>query len=353
VTDTIRTAVVGTGNWGLNHVRVLAAMPSCRVTHLVDVNEYNLAGAQRLAPGAQALKDYRFLLDRNECDAVVVATPAETHYEIARDFLTAGKHVLVEKPLALLSAQAADLNARAQADGVKLMVGHLLHYHPAIRYIRQAIAAGELGAVRCITAARLNPMSRHAHEDALWSFAPHDVATALHLLDRVPISVQALGCRNRFDSVRDVVFFNLPFPDGVIVHGHGSWLGTHKVRRLSVIGEFQTIVFDDREPARKVRVYDTRGIPECVRGQAQEQIRAVRGSDPAHPPEIHSRSPEIEMVEPLRLECEHFMTCIRENRPPLTGGADGLRVVSILNACEQSLAQQGTMVPLGSLPGLR
>jgi predicted dehydrogenase len=326
----LRVAVVGTGPWGINHVRTFSQLPGSRVRYIVDIDERNLTRAGRLCPDSVALSDYRRVLDRVDYEAAIIATPAETHYPIARAFLAAGKHVLVEKPMALLPRHARELCAVARQSGVKLMVGHILLYHPALRYLKDYLDRSEFGPVTGISSERLDRLPVRARtEDALWGFVPHDVSMMLFLLGQMPVTVRATGRRmaagtNSGDCPPApplaAVSFELGFANHVTASGRAGWMAKTKVRRLTVSGNGQTAVFDDTEPKQKLRF--------C-------------------PSAANISLPAFDLRPPLDLECEHFLNCVRRNEKPLTDGKNGLAVVSVLAALEESIRRRGTQVRIG------
>jgi predicted dehydrogenase len=339
MSERIGLAVVGTGNWGLNHVRTFASLAACQVNFVIDPNEANLTRARKFAPEAEALTDHRPLLDRKGCAAAVIATPAETHYQIAKDCLQAGKHVLVEKPLALSVEHAQELVSLAAVQKRILMVGHLLLYHPALRYLKDYLNRGELGKVYYIYSTRVNLGVVRRNENALWSFAPHDISAMTYLLDSTPVAGHAAGKCYLQQNVHDVAFFTLFFPNQVMAHGQVSWLDPHKIRKITVVGEKKMAVFDDMAPQEKVTIYD-KGIKKVPTYESYGEALTLRQGD------IYL--PFIKMLEPLKLECEHFLNCIRDNQQPLTDGQNGLMVVRALAALQESLNRNGSLVEIGS-----
>jgi predicted dehydrogenase len=335
----IPVAIIGTGDWGMNHVRMFSTSPACQVRYVVDANEKNLARAQRFASDAKPLADHRQLLDRRDYEAVVIATPAETHYEISRAFLAAGKHVLVEKPMTLKVEHARELCALARKSGVKLMVGHILLYHPALRYIKEYADQGNLGKLYYVYSSRVNLGVVRRNENALWSFAPHDVSAMVYLLGAFPTSGQAVGRCYLQPGVQDVVFFTLFFPNEVMAHGQVSWLDPHKIRKMTIVGDQKMAVFDDVELQEKVRIYD-KGATRPQSYESYGEGVTLRQGD--------IFMPYVKSAEPLRMECDHFLTCISENRQPLTDGENGLTVVTVLNALEESMLKDGATVKIGS-----
>jgi predicted dehydrogenase len=290
-----------------------------------------------LYPQAITTPEHRDLLTDPDIEAVVIATPARTHYALAREALEAGKHVLVEKPLAMGSRQAEALIALADERRRVLMVGHIFEYHPAVRKIKSLIDEGELGQVYYIYSTRVNLGRVQSDINALWSIAPHDISILIYLLGTMPQSVSARGGTFLNGMVEDVVFLVLSFPDGMLGHVHASWLDPSKVRRMTVVGSRRMAVYDDVADEGKIKIYD-KGVyrkGEDIYGEFQYRV---------HSGDI--AIPRLDMAEPLRIECVHFAECVRQGRRPQTDGANGLRVVRVLEAAQASLEQGGTTVSL-------
>jgi len=274
-------------------------------------------------------------------DAVVLATSVPTHFSLGKRVLAAGKHALVEKPLALKSSQAEELIALAEANGRLLMVGHLLEYHPGVRAVKDLLDGGELGKIFYIYANRLNLGKVRADENALWSLGPHDISVINFLTGEEPEEVSARGECYLQKGVEDVVFGYIKFPSGMVGHLHVSWLDPHKSRKITVVGSQKMVVFDDMESERKVTVYDKGAV--VPKYESYGEYVTLRFGD------IHI--PRIANDEPLRVECEHFVDCIREGRRPLSDGRDGLNVVRVLEAMELSLREGGRPVKTAELAG--
>jgi predicted dehydrogenase len=323
--DTIRVGVVGLGYWGPNLARNLGAIPGCEVSWLCDASEEARAKLERSFPGARSTEVIGDLLDDEELDAVVLATPVQTHAELAVAVAEAGKHCFVEKPLATSAADAERAVASAESAGKTLMVGHLLEYHPAVARLRDLIEGGELGDLYYIYGNRLNLGKLRADENALWSLGAHDVSVALHLIGEEPQECLAQGASFVREGVQDVVFCYLRFPSGVVAHLHLSWLDPHKERRLTVVGSRRMATFDDMQIEGKLTIYD-KGFDEDVRSWGEYIARSG---------DIFS--PHIPNVEPLRIECEHFIHCVRTGEAPRSDGYSGLRVVRVLERLQQSL----------------
>ncbi|RIK42062.1 MAG: gfo/Idh/MocA family oxidoreductase [Chloroflexi bacterium] len=332
----VRLAQIGYGYWGPNLARNFHQLAGAELAYVVDGNPEALDRAQRLY-GCRTADEPKVMLADPAVDAVVIATPARTHFTLAQDALRAGKHVFVEKPLAMSTAEARTLIDLAATRQRVLMVGHVFEYNPAVRYIKEAIEAGELGEIFYLYSRRVNLGRVQSDVNALWSIAPHDISIALFLLGQLPeaVSCQGASCLNGI--VEDVIFLTLHFPGDVLCHTHVSWLDPSKVRELTVVGSRKMIVYDDVSTEGKVRIYD-KGV--------------YRKGDPIYGEfqyRLHSGDiliPRIDMREPLQLECAHFIDCIRNGQQPQTDGENGLRVVAVLTAGQRSLEQGGSKVRL-------
>ncbi len=328
---------MGLGYWGPNVLRCLAQQAGCEVTVCCDLDEGRLAATSRTHPTAALTSRYPELLGRTDVDAVVLTTPAATHYALARAALEAGKDVFVEKPLATTLAEAEELVKLAERLGRILFVGHLLVYHPAVTRLREYLDRGELGDLLYLYASRVNLGQVRVEESALWSLGPHDISMILHLLGQDPVEVAATGQCYVQDGVEDVVFVALRFSGRILAHVHVSWLDPHKVRKLTVVGSRKMAVFDDMEAAEKIRLYD-KGVDATDIGNTLRDSLAVRSGD------IHI--PKISSEEPLAIECRHFLGCVRTRRQPMTDGRNGLRVLRVLRAAEASLRAGGLPIAL-------
>jgi predicted dehydrogenase len=321
-----RIGVAGLGYWGPNLARNFAAIAGCELVWCCDADPSARERVTRMFPGVRAGADLDELLADGELDAVALATPVPTHAELAVRVLEAGKHCFVEKPLAQSVADAERVVAAAERSGRVLMVGHLLEYHPGVRKLKELADTGELGdEIFYIYGNRLNLGKLRADENALWSLGAHDVSVVLYLAGEEPIEVAAHGESYVRPGVEDVVFCFLRFASGLVAHLHLSWLDPHKERRFTVVGSRRMATFDDMELERKLTVYD-KGFDEDARTYGEYITRSG---------DIFS--PRIANVEPLRVECEHFVHCARTGEAPLSDGADGLRVVSVLEQLQRSL----------------
>ncbi len=321
----VRLGVAGLGYWGPNLARNLALIPGCEVAWLCDASAPALERLAPAFPSARTTGHLEDLLADGQLDAVVLATPVPSHAELAVRVLEAGKHCFVEKPLATSAADAELAVAAAERAGRILMVGHLLEYHPAVSRLKELIDSGELGELYYIYGNRLNLGKLRADENALWSLGAHDVSVALHLIGEEPVECIAQGAAYVRDPVQDVVFCFLRFPSGIVTHLHLSWLDPHKERRITVVGARRMAAFDDMLIEGKLTIYD-KGFDEDTRSWGEYIARSG---------DIFS--PRIPNTEPLRLECEHFIECIRSATTPRSDGHSGLRVVRVLERLQDSL----------------
>jgi predicted dehydrogenase len=321
----IRIGVAGLGYWGPNLARNFGALPGCELRYCCDPSEAARARIAPMFPQARISADLDELLADPELDAVVLATPVPSHAELAVRVLSAGKHCFVEKPLAQSVLDAERAVAAAAEAGRVLMVGHLLEYHPGVQKLKELAGAGELGEIYYIYGNRLNLGKLRADENALWSLGAHDVSVVLHLAGEEPSEIVAHGESYVRPGVEDVVFCFLRFPSGLSAHLHLSWLDPHKERRFTIVGSRRMATFDDMALEGKVTVYD-KGFDEDVHGYGEYITRSG---------DIFS--PRIPSVEPLRLECEHFVKSLVDGTPPRSDGASGLRVVRVLEQLQHSL----------------
>jgi UDP-2-acetamido-3-amino-2,3-dideoxy-glucuronate N-acetyltransferase len=335
----MKIAAVGAGYWGVNLIRVFH-----RLGVLGRICDFNVPRLQRLAEEYRDVPvepSYEAVLNDSSVDAVVIATPAETHYELSTQALRAGKDVFVEKPMTLRAAEAEELIGLSSRLGRILMVGHLLEFHPAITRLQQLIEEGHLGRIEYIYSNRLNLGKVRREENALWSFAPHDISVILLLLKQLPIQVTATGGTYLQPNIADVTISTMLFQHGARAHIFVSWLHPYKEQKLVVVGEKRMAVFDDVRKTDKLQLYDKR-------------IDLVNGQFVVERPT--AESVEFSADEPLRLECEHFIDCVQSRRLPKTDGHDAWRVLKVLEASQRSLSMNGEPVqlePLRSLELLR
>ncbi|MGE3540965.1 MAG: Gfo/Idh/MocA family protein [Candidatus Tectimicrobiota bacterium] len=336
----INVAVIGLGYWGPNLARNVAVLSDARLHTLCDAQAARLKRFGRQYPDAKLQTDVQAVLTDTEVDAVVIATPAASHFGLASAALRAGKHILVEKPLARTSAECRELIALAEAQGLIVMTGHVFLFNAAVQKVKEYIQSGELGDIYYIYTQRLNMGRVQSDVNALWNFAPHDFSILCYWLDAMPERIMARGYAYVQPGIEDVVFVTLDFPGGVGTNVHISWLDPRKVRCMTVVGSRKMVVYDDMSADAKIVVYDkgvTRQSPTPMSLGSYENFGEfqllVRAGDVL--------IPKINFVEPLQLECQHFVECIRQGRRPLSDGYNGLQVVEILEAAERAMRGEG------------
>jgi predicted dehydrogenase len=316
-----RVGVAGLGYWGPNLARNFAEL--AELAWLCDHSPDLLPEAEGRHPQARTTTRFDDLLADPDLDAIVIATPVVTHYELAKQALAAGKHVFVEKPPAQSSAEAEELSALAEEQGLVLMPGYLLLYHPAVAKLKELVDSGQLGDILYLYGNRQNLGQIRRDENALWSLGAHDLSVLLHLVGEEPVEAWARGESFLRDSVEDVVFCYLRFDSGVVAHMHLSWLDPHKMRKITVVGRDKMAVFDDMEPERKVTVYDKGTV---LRPASEWQVRTG---------DIHI--PKVSAEEPLRIECRHFLSLVEGEGDQRAPARDGLAVVRTLEQLQASL----------------
>ncbi len=335
----VKVGIIGCGYWGPNLIRNLFELPDADVLLCCDLVDSRLKQLKSKYPTLQTTANYKDLLN-SSIDAVLIATPAETHYRFAKEFLLAGKHVFVEKPLTFNVAEAEELVDISNKSGKILMVGHTFEYNPAVNKIKECIDNGELGQIYYISSRRLNLGIIRSDINVLWNLAPHDISIIIYLLGTMPEFVEAWGASFLQKNIEDVVFLNLTFPGNIRAHVHVSWLDPHKVRETVIVGSKKMIVYNELNIEEQVKIYD-KGVDKVgVNGSDADIYKEMQ---------LNLRSgdlvvPKIKFSEPLRNECQHFIDCVKENRNPLTDGENGLRVVKVLDAAQRSLKNKNTTV---------
>ncbi len=334
--DRLRIGLIGYGYWGPNLARNFHQLPGAWFIACADTDPARLEEAARLYSLQQTSADYTDLLANPTLDAVVISTPARSHYEIARAALARGKHVLVEKPLAMSSAEVRDLANCARDNDRILMVGHTFEFNPVVWKIKELLSSRAIGDLYYIYSNRVNLGRVQRDINALWSIAPHDISILLYLLGSLPLSVSARGATYVSEKIEDVVFVLLTFPNNVVAHIHASWLDPSKTRQMTLVGSEKMIVYDDVDSEAKLKIYD-KGVYKRGTAYGEFQLKVHAGD---------ILIPKVDMTEPLKNECGHFVECIREHKQPVTDAEDGLRVVRVLEAAQQSLEQNGAPVTL-------
>jgi len=331
-----RGGIIGAGQWGQNLVRVFNQLISGSVYSVCDIDEVCLNYINKLYPGVKTTFNYREILEDPAISFVCIATPANTHYEIAKMSLASNKQVLVEKPLALEVSQAEELVGLALKKKLTLMVGHIFEYNKAINKLKNYIEENVLGDIFYLRSIRCNLGPYRQDVSAMWDLAPHDISIFLYLLNSIPRKVRAVGRSFFKSSLEDVAFITLDFPNNIMGSIQVSWLDPRKIREVTVVGSKKMVVFDDLSLVEPIRLYD-KGIEREKTYETFGEFQMVlRDGDVT--------IPKIEMSEPLKAECEHFLDCIRKGRKPLSDGEEGLKVVKVLAAVEKSMKEEGIPV---------
>ena len=324
----VNVGLVGLGYWGPNLARNFDDLPDAELAWLCDTDDERRARYGARFPSARTTDRFADLLEDESVDAVVIATPVPSHADLARQALAAGKHVFVEKPVAVSAHDAEEVAAIAAERGLVLMPGHLLLYHPGVVKLREIIASGELGRLLCVYGNRQNLGKIRRDENVLWSLGAHDLSVILNLVGEEPEELWARGESFLNPGVEDIVFCYLRFPSGVVAHMHLSWLDPHKMRKITVVGDSKMAVFDDMDLDRKVTVYD-KGPQEPADTYGEWLTRTG-----------DIWSPKLPNDEPLRLECQHFLALVRGERDAKAASENGLAVVRALEELQRSLERE-------------
>ncbi len=319
-------AQIGLGGWGINLVKNFSALDNCQLKMVCDLNEVVLKRAKEINPQTITTRNVNQLLMDKEIEAIVVATPAPLHFKLAEQALVAGKHVYIEKPMTLEVAESQKLVSLAKRHNKKIMVGHLLLYHPGVIKLKQLIKLGELGKVFSICTKRLNLGKVRNTENALWSLAPHDISIILHLMKSEVVEVVARGGAFLQKGIEDTVFVILRFAHGELGHIHVSWLDPIKTRQTQVVGSKKMAVFDELNQAAPLKLLD-RGV------ELTPTVKLRNGE---------ATNVKIEVSQPLRIECQHFIDCLLGDQEPLSNGSNGLAVIEVLSAAQKSLSKGGS-----------
>jgi len=342
----IRLGVIVYGYWGLNLVRNFAEVPGCQLVAVSDMRADRLAAVRARYPGVRTFADPNQLMSERRIDAVAIVTPVSTHYDLAMQALKAGKHVLVEKPLAVTADQAAQLVDEAERRKLVLSVDHTFVYTGAVRKMRELVHSGGVGDIYYYDSVRVN-LGLFQHDvSVMWDLAVHDLAIMDYVLPLKPIAVSATGMSHLEGKPENIAFLTLFFENRLIAHLHVNWLAPVKVRRTLVGGSKKMIVYDDLEPSEKIKVYD-KGVTltnETASPGPQQRYRMLvdyRSGD--------MWAPRLDITEALTTEARHFISCVEAGQPTMTDGQAGLRVVRILEAATESIAMRGRIVELDAM----
>ncbi len=332
--EKLNVAVIGCGYWGPNLIRNFEQIPKCNMKMCCDLLENNLKRMKNLYPNIKITQSAETILNDPSIDAVVIATPVFTHFDLAKQCLEYHKHVLIEKPMASSSEQCIELINLAEKYKRRLMVGHTFEYTAAVNKAKEIIESGELGEIYYISSVRVNLGLFQPDINVIWDLAPHDISIILYLLDDFPATISAQGKAHFKENIEDVATTTLNFANSTIAFLHNSWLDPDKIRRTTIVGSKKMLVYDDINTNEKIKIYN-KGVkvPPYYDTYAEFHFSYRYG-------DIYS--PRIQEYEPLRKECEHFLECIKEGKSPKSDGYSGLRVVSILEAANKSIRNRGT-----------
>lgn len=329
----IQLAQIGLGAWGKNLLRNFSSQADGEMKLVCDSQTAALKRAKTQYPAIETCTDPAEVFKRKDIEAVIIATPPATHFELAHAAIEAGKDVFVEKPLVLTTDHGRTLvKAARDADRI-LMVGHIMIHHPASIRLKEYIDSGELGRIYYLYATRVNLGKVREIENAMWSFAPHDLSLIIYLLGKKPDRVSAVGQAYLQKGIEDVAFMTLHFPDGTLGHIHTSWLDPHKDRSLTVVGSKKMVLFDDTQPTEKIKVFD-KGVTTSQDYESYGEYLSLRTGD--------ITIPKLDTLEPLALECKHFLESVRTRQKPRSDGESGLEVLRILEAAQKSMDAGGT-----------
>jgi predicted dehydrogenase len=333
----INMGQIGLGAWGRNLLRTFYNIPEASLKIGCDASNEQLSRISGAFPGVTWTKDYSELISDGDISAVVIATPPADHFQLASRALEAGKDVFVEKPLALDVDDGRKLVELADKNDRVLMVGHIMEYHPASLKLKEYISSGKLGRVYYLYSSRVNLGKVRDIENSLWSFAPHDISLIMYLLGKAPVGVTSTGASYIQKEIEDVSFLTLHFDDKTMAHIHVSWLDPHKERKLTVVGSKMMAVFDDTESTEKIRLYD-KGVDTKLDYTTYGEYLSLRAGD--------ILIPKVDTTEPLMAECRHFIDCVQNRKPPISDGNDGLRVLTVLTAAQDSMQKGGAPVEI-------
>jgi predicted dehydrogenase len=335
----VRLGVVGLGYWGPNLVRNLVELPEADLGYVCDVRDDAVEAVVRRYPAVQRTKSFEEVLADQDVDGVAIATPVSTHYELARAALDAGKHVLVEKPLAASSGEAESLLEAAKEHDLVLMAGHTFVYSPPVNAVHELIRAGELGEIYFISTSRVNLGLHQSDTSVAWDLGPHDFSILQYWLGEVPVRISALSKGFVIPTTPDVAFINLEFASGTIAHVELSWLAPSKLRRTAIVGSRKMVVYDDTSSTEPVRIYDS-GVAMPNPSTFGEYKLTYRTGDVI--------APRVEPIEPLALELADFCRCIREDEQPRSSAQLGVDVVRTIEAVDASLRRNGAVVEVAA-----
>jgi predicted dehydrogenase len=335
--NALRVAVVGAGHWGPNLIRNFDNPPASIVHVVVDREAGRLEQVRARFPGIRVSEKFEDVIGDSSIECVVIATPTSTHYPLVKAALEARKHVLVEKPITTHAAEAEELTQLAEKAGVVLMVGHVFLFNGAVQKVREYLERGELGRVYYVSMVRTNLGPIRVDVNASWDLISHDVSIANYWLGEVPETVSAIGGTWINPGIEDAVFATLRYPGGMLANVHASWLNPRKARDITVAGDKRMLTFDDMNLLEPVRIYDKQVTDKTIKPTFIDSFALFRASVRDGDITI----PKISAGEPLRVECDHFLDCVRHRKRPLVGGPEATAVVRVLEAIDRSMRDGG------------
>jgi len=342
MTKQIKIGVVGCGYWGPNLIRNFRSLPDCSLKVMCDISEKRLAHLRSLYPEVGGETNYEHVLNGVGLDAVVIATAVRLHYPMAKAALLAGKHTFIEKPMACSTAECEELIEIARKNGLVLMTGHTFLYSPAVRKIKEIVDSGDIGEIRYISARRLNLGLFQKDINVAWDLAPHDISIIQHIIGEQPVAVNCHGSAHVTPGIEDVTSMCLTFRKKQTAFIQSSWLDPRKVREMTIVGSRRMIVYDDVAPQEKIRIFDARVDRPPHYDTFAEFHYAYHYGD--------VYVPYLKQEEPLKVECQHFVDCIRNGTTPLSDGQQGYQLVQVLEASSESLRRGGGPVELPFRP---
>lgn len=334
----IKIGVIGCGQWGPNHIRNFSSIPECRVLMCADLNADRLKAMREIFREIHPTKNYRDILRNPEIDAVVISTPTEYHYALVRESLSCGKDVLCEKPLCVRVDDAKALIKLSRNQKKILMTGHVFLFNAGIRRMKEMIQSGECGRIYYLHSERTNLGPFRTDVNAVWDLASHDVSISNFLLDEIPVEVSARGGKYLQRDLEDVAFISLVYPKGVLVNIHVSWLDPRKVREMTLVGDKKMVIWDDLDMVGPIRIYNRRVVKEFYYENFGEFHLLAKEGDVT--------IPKIQLSEPLKVQANHFLDCVRTRRKPLSDGCEALDVVKVLCAVQKSMKSKGAPVAI-------
>jgi predicted dehydrogenase len=332
----LNIGIVGCGYWGPNLIRNFSTFSNCNMRMLCDVDAGRLAHMKTVYPHVETTAKFEEVIKNDDIDAVAIATPVRFHFDMAKASLLAGKHTFVEKPLARTTQECEELISLAQKQNLTLMVGHTFIYSSSVRKIKEIVDHGDLGEIQYISSRRLNLGLFQKDINVAWDLAPHDLTIIFYVMGKTPIGVNCQGKAHITDEIEDVTNMTLTFANGAIALIQSSWLDPNKIRQMTFVGKRRMLVYDDTEPLEKIKIYDKRVETPPHYDTFAEFHYAYHYGD--------MYCPYVKQGEPLKIECQHFLDCIKFGTEPISSGMDGLNVVKVLEAASKSLKNGGSMV---------